>query len=116
MKTRFNIITKKQFIEDMTSSSVIFMSSGNSTKGLDDIDFSESIIDYCESSYVYCEEQCTCIAKSNKIERISPNGEVSVIGFDQRCERRFYEYGNIRVMESVFKEQPYNHYQIYVCV
>ena len=116
METRFNKITKKKFIEDMTSSSVVFMSSGNSSKGIDDMDFSESIIDYCESVYVYQEEQCTCIAKSNKIERIKPNGEISVIGFDQKHKMRFYEYGNIRVLENVFENQPYNHYQIYVCL
>lgn len=113
---KFEKISKKQFIEDMTSSSVIFVQGGFTSLTLDNSVWVDEIIGYCESIDIDREEQCECIAHSNSLERKIPNGESSWIYFDQKCKRFFYEYGNIRIMEQVYNESERRNYLIYLCL
>jgi hypothetical protein len=113
---KFERITKKKFVEDMTSSSVIFVQGGFTSLTIDNSAWCDKIIEYCEEICIDTEEQCKCIAHSNSLERKIPNGESSWIYFDQKCKRFFYEYGNIRIMEQVYNESERRNYLIYLCV
>lgn len=113
---KFKKITKKQFIQDMTASSVIFVQGGFTSMTLENSLWEADIIDYCESICIDTEEQCKCIANSNSLERILSNGKSSWLYFDEKCKRCFYEYGNIRVMESIYEDSERRNYIIYLCV
>lgn len=111
----FTKITKKKFIEDLTSSSVIFVSGGFTRRSLDELE--EQIINVCESVDIDLAVQCTCTMQSNALVRHLPNGDKSYMHFDGKDETRgFYEYGNIRIKWTTYKEADKSNLVIYMCV
>lgn len=112
---KFTKITKKQFCDDLTSSSVIFVSGGFTRRSLEELE--EQILDICEEIDVDNSEQCVCTMQSNAIVRHLPNGEKSYIYFDGKGEtREFYEYGNIRLKWTTYDNSERNNLVIYMCV
>lgn len=113
---KFKQIAKKKFVEDMVNSLVILISGGYTLKTLDDAKFEGSIIECCENLDIDNEEQCTCIAHSNHIERHCPNGDVSRLYFDTEGVKTFYGYKNIRIVETKFSDTIKRNYVVYLCV
>ena len=112
---KFNKITKKQFCDDLTSSSVIFVSGGFTRRSL--VELEEQILDICEEIDVDNSEQCVCTMQSNALVRHLPNGDKSYMHFDGKDEtREFYEYGNIRIKWTTYKEADKSNLVIYMCV
>jgi hypothetical protein len=109
---KFNKITKKDFVDKMTSCAIIFASGGFTKRRLSDASFESQVIELCEEIDVDNSEQFRCVAKSNHIERIMPNGDVS------RCDLQsgatYYEYGNILVVENIYDDKA--NYVIYIAV
>lgn len=114
----FTKITKKSFIEQMTSGSVIYVGGGYTRRDLRDDDFVHGIIEMCEEIDIDNAEQCRCTARSNSLVRHLRNGEKSYLYFDQINQTRsYYQDGNILVFESIpTNNQSRNNYVIYLCV
>lgn len=112
----FQKITKKKFIEDMLSSSVILIKGGYSKRTLEDFEFEKYLIDVCEHVDIDNEEQCICTTQSNALIRQYPNGEKSTLYFDTEGVKSFYEYQNIRVVETFYKGYNKRNYVVYLCV
>lgn len=114
----FAKITKKSFIEQMTSASVIYVSGGFTSRDLTDGEFVNQIVSMCEEIDIDTSEQCRCTAQSNALVRHLCNGEKSYLYFDQINQtRRYYQDGNILVFESIPTDsESRNNYVIYLCV
>lgn len=113
---KFNKITKKKFIEVMTSSNVIFVKGGFIARELDE-ELEQFIIEMSEDVLMNSTEYCKCIAKSNSLVRILPDGNKSYLYFDNKCkERNFYEYANIFIREEVYENSDRRNHCIYLCV
>lgn len=114
----FTKITKKSFIEQMTSASVIYVSGGFTSRDLTDGEFVNQIVSMCEEIDIDNSEQCRCTAQSNALVRHLSDGEKSYMYFDQKdVKRSFYQDGNILIVETIPNDRDYrNNYVIYLCV
>lgn len=110
----FQQITKKQFIEDMTSSKIIFLDGFFSSHKLED--FESKLIEICKNIDVNKEEQCWCSTQSNALKRHLPNGETSMLYFDTAAKRNFYRYGKIIIMKSEYSNSDRHNYIFYYIV
>lgn len=114
---KFSKITRKKFIEDMTSSMVIFIQGGYTSLKLENQKWEQSIIEHCENNIeIDLADKCVCVMKSNRMERILPDGEVSCLYLDDKCKRTFYAYNNIRIVEKSSNNCDRKNYCIYLCV
>lgn len=109
----FTQITKRRFIDDMVKSPVIFISGGFTIKTLENPDFVESIIALCGNTDVGNSEHCRFRERSNFMERILPNGDVSRL---DTYKANFYTYNNIYIVEKRGENGDRNNYVIYLSV
>ena len=110
----FQKITKKQFIQDLTSSNVIFLDGFFSSHKLED--FESKLIEICKNIDVNKLEQCRCSMQSNALKRLLPNGETSMLYFDQKASRTFYQFDKVRIMMSSFDNYDKHNYVFYYIV
>ena len=111
---KFKKISKKQFLNIMESSSVILVRGGYTRMTLDDDELENLIIDSCEDIDVDNEEQTSCTISSSILTRHYSNGEVSKLYLNEG-HKSYYEYGNILVCETDYKQEKRN-YIVYLCV
>ena len=104
-------ITKKQFIEDLTSTDVIFIGGKFSKHELNE--YKSPLDELIKEIDIEKEEKCWFSVHSNAIFRHTPSGNISMLAFDQKAKRSFWEYGNIRVMQSTYDNYGKNNYVFY---
>lgn len=92
----FNKITRKQFVDAMTSTDIAFVSGGYTEQSLNDELFEKRIIEDCNRIDLNEHELCRCSAKSNYLLRRTGTGD-SRINLDG-CN--YYYVNNILVIEG----------------
>jgi len=111
---KFKQITKRDFIKEMTASSVIFIGGGFTNHSIEeDTDWSDKIINICEGQDIDNAEQCKVRERSTFLERILPDGTKSRL---DTIGRKFYRYGNILIGEKKGENGGRNNSVIYLCV
>lgn len=112
---KFQKITRKEFVNQLTASDVIFCGGGFTTFTVEDDSRADIIINHCEGVDIDNAVYSTIKSRSNSIVRIDKEtGEASYLDFKkgQRC----YNYGNIYVIETPYEESERISQVIYMCV
>lgn len=114
---KFTRIKKKEFIDDMTTSDVVYVYGDYASWRITDEGMEDEIVELCESIDIESEERCKCVNHPNYLERITSNtkpNRLSRIYFNESGDKRFYAYKNIRVVERIYADFVRYGYAIYL--